>query len=468
MDSDDEYMEPRWVRRANATSIMYDEIIPDMPDDDSKPYCIWLEIASEETYRKVFHRYPDMRYQVGRACAAAGYDTLYDELDLLPDVSIAEEAREAGNDGSRRIFDKIMSHAVRYAVMDDYTRTINTSDPTPGACLNGDTAIRASLLSDDDAEITDEMRDPHYFDITEDIGPSGRHAGHRNMDHQILPAQFEYLLWSPLPRDLPTTRKDPLIVMAAYEGNLDRYVRLRRPAMVAEEWGAVIRGIYHSTTFAKWWSLRDPATLGPNSRYILQAINARFIMNNDLSRISIDTPDANDIPTMFWYPLIPQEITLRELLRRRPSTKFSVGMACIIADYHYTYDALDVTPHYITYQQARMSHNPQYALDLEQRAAEMGIDLYPMTHLNCLSRPDKEPTSLAIEPVIRTFQGALIECHIEGIYPSELQANAASWELFICVPEDLKRQAPKGDLMLYPESEDLDTWKAALPKVLLR
>ncbi|CBF71445.1 hypothetical protein AN6781.2 [Aspergillus nidulans FGSC A4] len=38
------------------------------------------------------HQYPSMRYQVGRACAAAGYFDLYKELDLLPDVSIAEEA----------------------------------------------------------------------------------------------------------------------------------------------------------------------------------------------------------------------------------------------------------------------------------------------------------------------------------------------------------------------------------------
>ncbi|KAL0944781.1 uncharacterized protein CTRU02_202668 [Colletotrichum truncatum] len=468
MDSDEEPLDPRWIRRANATSIMYDEIIPDMPTEDSKPYCIWEELASEETYRKLFRRYPDMRYQVGRACAAAGYDSLYDELDLLPDVSIAEEAREANISGSRQIFDKIMSHPVRYAVMDDYTRTISISNPHPGACLNGDTAVRASLLTDYEGEISDEMRDPHYFDITEDIGPSGRHAGHRNMDHQVLPPQFEYLLWSPLPKDLPTTRKDALIIMAAYEGNLDRYLRLRRPVMVADEWGAVIRGIYHNTTFAKWWSLQDPATLGPDSRFILEAINARFIMNNDLSRIRMDSADKDDVPDMFWYPLIPQERTLRELVRRRPNAVFSVALACIAADYQHTYDALDVAPHYITYQQARMSHNPHYALDLERRASERNIDLHPMTHLTCRTRPAKEPTSLAIEPEIRAYRGALIESHVEGIYPSELQANAASWELFICVPEDLKRRAGAGDIMLYPESDDLDAWKAAIAKNISR
>jgi hypothetical protein len=54
-----------------------------------------------------------------------GYLSLFLELDLLPDVSIAEEAREAatgsgaGSEGSSAIFEHIMSQPVRYAVMND-------------------------------------------------------------------------------------------------------------------------------------------------------------------------------------------------------------------------------------------------------------------------------------------------------------------------------------------------------------
>jgi hypothetical protein len=44
-----------------------------------------------------------MRYQVGRACAAAGYFDLYKELDLLPDVSIAEEAPGGNTEGGNQI-----------------------------------------------------------------------------------------------------------------------------------------------------------------------------------------------------------------------------------------------------------------------------------------------------------------------------------------------------------------------------
>ncbi|KAI8235022.1 Alpha-mannosyltransferase [Colletotrichum sp. SAR 10_96] len=204
--------------------------------------------------------------------------------------------------------------------------------------------------------------------------------------------------------------------------------------------------------------------MGTDSQYIIEAINARFIMNNDLSRIDPDTPDKDDVPRMFWYPLFPQERTLRELVRRRPNSRFRVTLVCIAANYQHTYDALDVAPHYITYQQARMSHNPHYARDIERRAAASGVNLYPDTHLNCLTRPDKEPTSLAIEPEIRTFRGAFVEAHVEGIYPGELQANAASWELSICVPEGLKRRVRAGGLMLYSECDDIETWKAAISR----
>lgn len=67
-----------------------------MRDTASYLYCIWHpDIASEDTYRKLAAACPNMRYQVGRACAVAGYAQLYRELDLLPDPCIAEEAREA-------------------------------------------------------------------------------------------------------------------------------------------------------------------------------------------------------------------------------------------------------------------------------------------------------------------------------------------------------------------------------------
>ncbi|KAF3797570.1 hypothetical protein GCG54_00008564 [Colletotrichum gloeosporioides] len=83
-----------------------------------------------------------MRYQVGRACAVAGYNKLFDQLQLLLDVSIAEEAEDSNN---AYIRDAIISKPVRYAVMNDYARTIDIDKARAGACLNGDTAVRSSL-----------------------------------------------------------------------------------------------------------------------------------------------------------------------------------------------------------------------------------------------------------------------------------------------------------------------------------
>lgn len=96
-----------------------------------RPYCIWHpEFATEDFYRNLVQKYPDLRYQVGRACAAAGYHALYQELDLLPDVSMAEEARESNAEDSRAIYDAIMAAKARYQVMDDYALHVKL-DATP-------------------------------------------------------------------------------------------------------------------------------------------------------------------------------------------------------------------------------------------------------------------------------------------------------------------------------------------------
>jgi hypothetical protein len=145
-----------------------------MSSPDEMPYCVWYPgLATEDTYRELTHRYPALRYQVGRACAVAGYTALYFELDLLPDVSIAEEARESGNDGSTAIFEHIMSQPTRYAVMDDYRRTVNLAKPRAGACLNGDTAI-SPPPDKRNGNGDQHWIWPKYFDITEEWSDRSR------------------------------------------------------------------------------------------------------------------------------------------------------------------------------------------------------------------------------------------------------------------------------------------------------
>ncbi|KAF1985597.1 hypothetical protein K402DRAFT_413180 [Aulographum hederae CBS 113979] len=142
-------------------------VIPDMVSPEEFPYCIWHpDVATEETYRQLQTRYPQLRYHVGRACAVAGYAALYEELDLLPEVSIAEEARE---NGSKYIFDSIVSAPSRYAIMNDYSRTVDETQLRQ-TFLNGDTCVRSML----DLKRTLSGRlilgpGHRQFDITEDF-----------------------------------------------------------------------------------------------------------------------------------------------------------------------------------------------------------------------------------------------------------------------------------------------------------
>jgi hypothetical protein len=377
---------PDFTRALNARSIM-SNIIPDMVEPQEFPYCIWHpDIASEDTYRSLARRYPQIRYQVGRACAVAGYTDLYHELDLLPEVSIAEEARDSGVKGEA-IFSSIMASPVKYAIMDDYTRSVSMESPRVPAFLNCDTAVWSSI--DVPQKSSTELLayldvigtvDKLYFDITECRG-----VCHYKLNSSVFDRQVENwyaeetssesktlasLLYSPLPTDLPNVNKDLLILVAAYSGNIDRYARLRRPTRLGNEIQCLVRGIYHDTMFAKWWS-QQPEAL--NHPWLQSAINARFIMNNDLSRITDTTPD-NHIPLLIHKPTLADRFTYEELARRKPFMAAHCARVCIIADYQDTYDRLKVKPEFALVQEARQCRNPYYLKDLMQRAAELHID----------------------------------------------------------------------------------------------
>lgn len=72
---------------------------------------------------------------------------LVQELDLLPDIAITEEARDIvvrdpENRGSHAIFDHIVAQPVRWQVMNDYTRHVELKNPPVARHgRNGDTAM---------------------------------------------------------------------------------------------------------------------------------------------------------------------------------------------------------------------------------------------------------------------------------------------------------------------------------------
>lgn len=471
-----------FTRALNARSIMSDKI-PDMARPEEFPYCIWHPgIPSEDTCRDLVRDYPQTKYHVGRVCAVAGYSDLFHELDILPEVHIAEEARD---NGTTAIFDAILNSPVKYAVMNDYSRKIEET-PRIGN-LNDDTAVRSSL------EIKQRFKRPiptdknkpyrsecshdasHYFNITEDYGVDEFDSKKRKPDSKAMVT----LLYSPLPAGLPTVNKDLLILMAAYYGDVDRYSRLRRPYELEREFQCVINGIYTNTMFAKWWSLQVPPPeeiwdpepdededddddddedgeeqeeAGNDDEepwYIYKssltsaincAISARFVMVNDLSRV---TPKifSMDLPYTIWHPLVPLEETLEELIRRRPDMKPQAARACIVGDYQQLYTKIDPDADRGLLEEARLSRNLYYQEDLEDkiktgRGKDADDSLDPW---RSLTHTSLRLGTLAIRPNVSEED---VVPDFESIYEGTL-ADPSRVELNVCLPDELKLNPPQ-------------------------
>ncbi|KAL4802210.1 hypothetical protein BDV18DRAFT_164386 [Aspergillus unguis] len=402
---------PEFVRARNARLIM-SNVVPDgLGVSEAQPYCIWSpDFATEQTYRELARRYPAMRYQVGRACAAAGYFGLYQELDLLPDISIAEEAREGLTPGGDQIYQLIMSSPIKYAVMDDFTRSIR-SDALHPAFLNGETHVRWKL----------EWRYTLAKDATEDFVPQelgvdieedrymGLEAGEPDQSrYDELTPQEAVLLWEPLLLDLPTMKTGLLRQMAAYEGSVDRYARLvnrRTPWAGDIECLCVVRGIYHHTMFARWWQHQLDTNTIPitesDRRRIQQAINARRIMINDIGTFTEDTPCK---PWLIWYPLKPDESALYQLSKRCPSMHLQIAIAAIYCDYQGLYERLNIRPSSGPMEAAEHVANPFYKNDLQKRAVKANIldiwEEHPRMGYDdeefAAFAPDMEPTGCGI------------------------------------------------------------------------
>ncbi|KAL2827124.1 hypothetical protein BDW59DRAFT_160410 [Aspergillus cavernicola] len=145
------------------------------------------------------------------------YFGLYNELCLLPDVAIAEEARDSK--AGQAIYEAIMKGPVQYAYMDDYNCCLRLH-PLASAYLNRDTCVHSTLdkkqslgLYGDSPLLTEVV-----IDITEDccIDINGVIPYVRPVDPHAVA-----LLSSPLPADLPTVDKDLLTLMAAWSGNIN-------------------------------------------------------------------------------------------------------------------------------------------------------------------------------------------------------------------------------------------------------
>lgn len=444
---------PDFTRALNARTIMSNGI-PDMKEEEI-PYCIWHpEVASESTYRQLVQRYPQMLYHVARACAVAGYTSLYLELDVLPDVHVAEEARECG---SIAIFEHIISSTVKYSVMNDYTRSIDTSNPQP-ANLNGDTQVRwmlnikqefthADPYDEDDFSLFYHPGfEEHYFNITEDLNIADNDPPRPVPKFDVTP-----LLSGPLPVHLPTVDKDLLILMAAYYGDIDRYVRLRRPMMIEKELNCCVHGIYHHTMFAVWWS-KQPRPKHPK---IEEAVNARFIMNNVLPPIN-----SSNLPTLIANPTIAYESTYRALAKSKPEMTPQVLGACITANYFDLFKELIANinkNHLDKFVNSQKISKPNFLEVAEQRMKELGVEVWSDTDFHRTPERNLARSTIGIPAsmdVGLVGTGFSFYSNSTEDFMNGLQCDVGGVELLACLPDEWKLEP--GDRRLV--ELDYDEW----------
>ncbi|KAK2591954.1 hypothetical protein QQS21_010358 [Conoideocrella luteorostrata] len=442
--------------RTYYARLIMNNVVPDMDVDkpETLPYCIWYpDVARESTYREVAKRYPMLMYQVGRACAVAGYTKLYNELDILPEVAIAEEARESK--AGSGIYKILMEQPIRYRVMNDYELAI-LSDPKP-AFLNADTAVVALLkyvrpYSTPWYNITDQT-----FDLLEDQRFGLEHVPYGRDNEFGL--EHQWLLYTPLIGDLPPMPdKDLLILMAAYHGNVDRYVRLRRPKMIEHEYACCLRGIYHSTPFAKWWYGQ------PNREMdFIKASLARFTMMNDISWLE-DSP-GEVLPYLIWWPVQPQYNTLVALVKREPKMKQAVGHACVFHDFESLYHEIRPEPTNALIWEARYHMKKHFYDDLMKRRAEVpkgwkdsDYEPWPLEEMKPTLLSERRPASL-----FGTVYAQLLDTDMPCVGPyGGLDPNGCYVDSFMCSSEKLIKKAVEQVVISLPyedsgeEDEDDD------------
>jgi hypothetical protein len=369
---------PAVARACNARLIMSNQV-PNQMEESEQPYCIWHpDLATEDTYRALALKFPDMRYQVGRACAAAGYYALYKELDLLPEVSIAEEARESQTEGGKLIYDEIMGFKSRYAIMNDCERSVEMEDYECPAYLNGDTEVRWRL----------KARQNLSSDGLQDLVPCIEEDMHLDIDkqdldeeHGTLSNEEAKLLWQPLPQDLPTVKKTLLLQMATYDGNIERFSRLAGGGRKLSELDVecVQRGILHHSMFARWWAdqIKDDTVYAqavPYVTWIQESIVARRIMVNDYAEFEKGWPAGVPKPYIIWWPLRPDPQFLLFLLEKCPEMSMQIAAAAIVCDYDHVYASVNPEPSWDLWEVSTFSSNPFYREDQEKRAKEKNVD----------------------------------------------------------------------------------------------
>ncbi|USW55965.1 hypothetical protein Slin15195_G092840 [Septoria linicola] len=409
---------PELTRALNARTIMSNSL-PDLRVPEHRPYCIWHpQIPSEDTCRQLVKQCPEMAYR---------------ELIVVPEIHVAEEARKSG---SYEIFEQIMSQPTRYSVMNDYTRSI---DPAVYWLLD----VKQRFGGLDKKAFNLYGFNKSTFNITEDMNIG--------IDNIIQPptssrraskSDLVELLTEPLPQDLPTVDKDLLICMAAYYGDIDRFVRLRRPKMLDGE--------------AQCCQEMHPEQSFPVTRKISMAIEARFVMNNVLWRAFTSTNFCE--PYLIWWPTFAAPSTYESLAQLRPNMLPQIIRACVVAGYQTLFDKLvaQFIPDHAVLNAASRCENTHYRQVLEQRVVVVGkTEIAGINDWQLRGEDEMRTSSTWVQHEIGMNAP---RCYFEQLYNGD-ECDASDVELMACIPEEWRKPADHADLL----ELDYEAWPPQSP-----
>ncbi|KAF0323525.1 hypothetical protein GQ607_009206 [Colletotrichum asianum] len=199
---------------------------------------------------------------------------------------------------------------------------------------------------------------------------------------------------------------------------------------------------------------------------IRQAINAQFIMNDDLPRVDGLT-HGDTLPEFFWWPHCPHEDTLREFAWRRPDMKHQIALACIVGQYQHLFDELkaDLEPTQDLLEVAYQCPDEHYRKQVNRCAEARGVELYSMREVNGkYLRPCKEmyrgfssvhfPKELINRPDQHDEDWEEWSHPVGKLFNYHMHYQFADWQIFISAMDDARESLGNTYGCLYYLSAD--------------
>ena len=218
--------------------------------------------------------------------------------------------------------------------------------------------------------------------------------------------------------------------------------------MIKNEYACCLRGIYHSTPFAKWWYTQPNLSLD-----MIKASLARFTMMNDISWLEESNPI---LPYLIWWPVQPQYDTLVALVRREPKMAQAVGHACVFCDFEQLYDDIKPEPTDALIWEARAQRRTRYYDDLMQRRREVptgwkdsDFEPWPIEELTPTVLCERTPASLFGKVFPQLLQSDMPTVGPYGGF----DPNGGYVDTFMCSSEWLIKRAAEDVVISLPFEE---------------